>query len=316
MENREYKFDVAFSFNSLDEGIATQLNDLLSDRLKTFIYSERQKEIAGTDGQESFSQVYGATARLVVVMYRPEWGQSPWTRIEMNAIKNRSLEDGWDFSVFIPTVERPTMPPWLPKTRLYVGLQRWGIEGAAAVIEARLADQGGEPHPEMVTERAARFARAAKLKVEKEMFRRSDGGVLAANAAYAAFGDSLDERITMITPLGVQLVSKRSQEYRIVSGAGVVNLICSWRPYYANNMENVFLNATFYKGFPELPGFMPSFHEAIQLRNLRFSYELVRPDYHAWVLKENEGRRDFSPLQLAEYLLHSYLDIAEKTGTR
>jgi hypothetical protein len=33
----DFEYDVAFSFNALDEGIATQLNDLLSPRLKTFI---------------------------------------------------------------------------------------------------------------------------------------------------------------------------------------------------------------------------------------------------------------------------------------
>ena len=128
----DYEYDVAFSFNALDEGVASQLNDLLSDRMRTFIYSERQREIAGTDGQQAFSEVYGKTSRLVVVLFRPEWGETPWTRVERDAIKNRSLDEGWDFTTFIPTVAKPQMPPWLPKTRLYVGLERWGIESAAA----------------------------------------------------------------------------------------------------------------------------------------------------------------------------------------
>ena len=128
----DYEYDVAFSFNALDEGVASQLNDLLSDRMRTFIYSERQREIAGTDGQQAFSEVYGKTSRLVVVLFRPEWGETPWTRVERDAIKNRSLVEGWDFTTFIPTVAKPQMPPWLPKTRLYVGLERWGIESAAA----------------------------------------------------------------------------------------------------------------------------------------------------------------------------------------
>ena len=36
------------------------------------------------------------------------------------------------------------MPPWLPKTRLYVGLQRWGIEAAAAVIEFGVRRSDGQ----------------------------------------------------------------------------------------------------------------------------------------------------------------------------
>ncbi|MER9236229.1 hypothetical protein NKI56_29970 [Mesorhizobium sp. M0622] len=43
--------------------------------LKTFIYSERQKELAGTDGQTTFSEVYGKKARIVVILYRTEWGK-------------------------------------------------------------------------------------------------------------------------------------------------------------------------------------------------------------------------------------------------
>lgn len=42
----QFKYDVAFSFLGQDEAIAVQLNDLLSDRLRTFIYSERQLELA------------------------------------------------------------------------------------------------------------------------------------------------------------------------------------------------------------------------------------------------------------------------------
>jgi hypothetical protein len=48
MASDQYKYEVAFSFLAQDEALATGLNDLLQDRLATFLYSERQKEIAGT----------------------------------------------------------------------------------------------------------------------------------------------------------------------------------------------------------------------------------------------------------------------------
>ena len=74
-----YKYDVAFSFLQRDEPLALQLNDLLQDRVKTFIYPERQKELAGTDGEETFGKVFGEEARLAVVLYRSEWGETKWT---------------------------------------------------------------------------------------------------------------------------------------------------------------------------------------------------------------------------------------------
>jgi hypothetical protein len=308
----DFEYDVAFSFNALDEGIATQLNDLLSPRLKTFIYSERQREIAGTDGQEKFSEVYGQTARLVVVLFRPEWGETPWTRVERDAIKNRSLNDGWDFTTFVPTVERPQMPPWLPKTRLYVGLQRWGIEAAAAVIEARVAELGGNPREETVVERADRFARAAKLKQKQEEFQSSHTGVNAALKAYEDFSLATEKHAKAIAAAGIKIEVKRSQEYRILTGLSPCNAVCSFRPTYTNVLKDVHLHVDVYKGFPHLPGFMPPFDKPSKLKALRYAYRLVRPDYHAWVGIEEKGR-EFTPQQLAEHVLRAYMDIAERT---
>lgn len=99
MDENGFLYDVAFSFHSLDEGIATQLNDLLSDRFKTFIYSEQQKKLAGTDGEKNFNAVYGGEARVVIVFYRPEWGETPFTRIEQTAIRNRAFSKGYDFTL-------------------------------------------------------------------------------------------------------------------------------------------------------------------------------------------------------------------------
>jgi hypothetical protein len=214
----DFEYDIAFSFNALDEGIATQLNDLLSPRLRTFVYSERQREIAGTDGQERFSEVYGKTARLVVVLFRPEWGETPWTRVERDAIKNRSLSEGWDFTTFVPTVDRPQMPPWLPKTRLYVGLQRWGIEAAAAVIESRAAERGSSAHEETVAERADRLRRARDLKEKQEQFQSTEAGVQSARRAYEDFSLAIESHAKSIAAAGVKMEAKRSQELRILTG--------------------------------------------------------------------------------------------------
>ena len=308
----EFEYDLAFSFNALDEGIATQLNDLLSPRLKTFIYSERQREIAGTDGQEKFSEVYGKTARLVVVLFRPEWGETPWTRVERDAIKNRSLNDGWDFTIFVPTVERPQMPPWLPKTRLYVGLQRWGIEGAAAVIETRVAERGGNPRDETVVERADRFARATRFKKMQEQFESSDTGVSAALQAYEDFSRGTEKHAEAIAAAGVKVKIQRSHEYLILTGLPTCNTVCSFRPVYTNVLKDVYLNVDVYRGFPDLPGFMPPWDKPIKLKSLRYAYRLVRPDYHAWVGIEEKGR-EFTPEQLAEHVLRAYMDVAERT---
>ena len=134
-DDDKFTYDVAFSFHSLDEALATQLNDRLQDRYKTFIWYERQDILAGSDGEATFNSVYGEKARFVVAFYRKEWGETPYTRIEQTAIRNRAFHDGYDFTLFIPTDPPPSYPKWLPITRLYLSLDKFGLDGAAAVIE-------------------------------------------------------------------------------------------------------------------------------------------------------------------------------------
>ena len=196
MDISDYKYDVAFSFLAQDEALATELNDLLQDRLRTFLYSKKQGEIAGTDGEKSFNSVFGQEARMVVVLYRSSWGETPWTRIEETAIRNRGYDEGYDFVVFIPLDEPGTVPKWLPKNRLWLGLKRWGVPAAGAVIEARVEELGGKPKKEeSVTEQAARLERSLKSDEKRNRFLKSYNGV---NAAQGEFEDLREELTTLI----------------------------------------------------------------------------------------------------------------------
>lgn len=310
MADRTFEYDVAFSFTAQDEAIATELNDLLAGRLKTFIYSERQRDIAGRDGQEAFSETYAKKARVVVVIFRQSWGQTPWTRVEMDAIKNRSLEDGWDFTVFVPIEDRPILPPWLPKTRLYVGLERWGAQGAAAVIEARATERGAEAHQETVADRAARFARSEALKVKQSQFLKSDMGVNAARAAYESVKEALNSQINKLPALGIGFADKG--DFAVVRGRKGINLIVSWWVRYSNSLENVYLEAKFYKGFPDMPGYMPSFEKAVMRQSRKFSYCLVRENSTMYVEVGAKKNQEFSPEYLADQLIMNLLDVIDK----
>src|ERR1039457_1349421 len=97
-----YKYDVAFSFLNQDEGLARQLSSLFTGRLSTFVNSEQQRELGGKDGVEFFSRVFKSEARIVVVLYRPGWGATQWTRVGSTAIEERFLKQGHDFLLILP----------------------------------------------------------------------------------------------------------------------------------------------------------------------------------------------------------------------
>ena len=241
-EHPVYKYDVAFSFLAKDEALATELNDLLADRLRPFLYSKKQGEIAGTDGEETFNGVFGQESRMVVVLYRSNWGQTPWTRIEETAIRNRGYEEGYDFVKFIPLDEPGSVPKWLPRNRVWIGLKRWGIAGAASVIEDRVAELGGEPKEETVAERAARLQRTLEFRKKRELFLTSSDGAGAANAEFDALRTRLEELIgSLKSSRSIPLVLRYNTLQIVVLGL-LQGLNIQWRGYYTNTLANARLN--------------------------------------------------------------------------
>jgi len=178
----EYKYEVAFSFLQQDERIAFSINDLITDRLSTFIYSKKQEVLGGTDGEKTFNKVFYEEARIVVVLYRDGWGQTPWTRIEETAIKNRAFDKGWDFLVLVNLDTASTLPTWIPRTYIWLDYERFKPEGASAIIEQKVKEHGGQAKPETIEDKANRLKRQRSTENEREKFLNSQEAILTAIA--------------------------------------------------------------------------------------------------------------------------------------
>jgi hypothetical protein len=176
---KEYIYEVGFSFLKQDEAIAYDLNDHIQDRLSTFIYSKKQEELGGTDGEKKFNKVFYEECRVVVVLYRDGWGETPWTRIEETAIKNRAFDKGWDFLLFVNLDSNSSLPTWIPRTYIWLDYQRFKTEGAIAVIDQKVKETGGTSRQETIVEAAERLKRSRKA--EKELFLKSQEAVKEAN---------------------------------------------------------------------------------------------------------------------------------------
>jgi hypothetical protein len=190
MNGDQFVYDVAFSFLTVDEAVAAQLHSKLQGRLSAFFYAdaERQKVIAGRDGEQVYSAVFGNQARTVVILYRAEWGQTGFTQIESTAIRNRAYEQGYEFTTFINRDGSP-LPSWIPRTRVWIGIERLGLDATAAVIESRVLEAGGEPHEETAIARAERMRAERVVDSERQVFLDSQEG---ADAALQGCRDILD----------------------------------------------------------------------------------------------------------------------------
>lgn len=303
----QYKYDVAFSFLAQDEEIATGLNDMLQDRVKTFLYSRKQGDIAGTDGEKTFNKVFSEETRLVVVLYRSDWGKTSWTRIEETAIRNRAFDHGYDFVIFIPLEEPPSVPKWLPRTQLWVGIKRWGISGAASVIEARIQELGGEPHEETVTERASRLERSLKFSERRQRFLGSEQGVSAANKEFDSLRIELEQLISIIkstTSLSYKL--KFVPQKIVILAPRFPAVSVDWRYHFANTLAEAQLDITLWNGHPPFPGVM-HFENPARFEIKRFTFDLSPNDEYRWV-SSNLPKRSYSTGELASFIMKYCMD--------
>jgi hypothetical protein len=316
--NDAFKYDIAFSFVKEDEGLATQINDLVQDRYRTFLYSKAQDQLVGTDGEKTFNAVFGEEARTVAVLLRPEWGQTSWTRIEETAIRNRAYSQGYDFATFIVTAPR-TPPEWLPKTCIWYDLERFGLNGAATLLERRVQERGGIVVQETLADRVARLQRAQDFNQQREAFQRSYEGVKAAQEAHRRLVDDFKANrellhragcriqdiayggITMLVGKGVVLTGKDV----VLTGKGVVLTVRAHFPI-VNSLENTELVVEFYDGVPRLPGLLV-FEDPRTLKTWRFKFELVGPDRTAWV-----GQGHAHAPEAAEFLLKHFMELQQR----
>jgi hypothetical protein len=171
----EFKYEVAFSFLQDDEQIALDIADRIRDRVSIalFVYSERQNELAGTDGVEKFSRIFGEESRIVVVLYREGWGQTKWTRVEETAIRTRGFNEGHEFALLVK-LDRASPPVWLPPTRLYLGFERYGIDGVASSVESRVQSAGGSVKSDNAVDHALRLEREVSFTSKRNTWRYSD----------------------------------------------------------------------------------------------------------------------------------------------
>lgn len=250
MSAAEFLYDVAFSFLGEDEGTARRISDAVQGRVTTFMYSdpERQTFLAGRDGGERFAKVYGVEARTVVVLYRTGWGERGFTSAEANGIRNRAFEHGFDFTTFIPLDNPPTVPPWLPRNRLWLGLEQYGVQGAAAVIESRVQEAGGTPRREDAETVALAARRQLDAEAHRDAFLESAEGAAALVPEFWRIFAEL-ERVTKLTPGVIEVPTRPADgSPRFAAATGARRVMFALDRRYSNTTLGSKLHVTEWGG--------------------------------------------------------------------
>lgn len=194
MTTTEPKYDVAISFLNQDEPLAVKIQTRLSESMEVFVYSKKQQELAGTDGLESFRVVFREASRVVVVLYRNGWGQTPWTRVEETAITERALKQGWEWLLFVMLNSGETPPGWLPETRIRLNFADYSLEQLLGAIKIRAEKLGSSLKTETALDRAKRLEQESQARKERDRI-LAEEGMEAAQKEFNELLQILDRKI-------------------------------------------------------------------------------------------------------------------------
>lgn len=313
MTNVDQDFDVAISFLNEDLPTAKKLCEALGRSLKVFIYTEKQEELAGTDGLESFRVVFRHRARLCVILLRSKWGQTKWTRVEMQAITDRFLDEGPGF-LFVVMMEKFDPPKWIPEKLVRFSLDDFGLDEAVGAIKARALEQGSDLSKPSAAFLAAQTQRRAQFGAKRDRLFRTDEGVrLAASEA---------------TRL-IQLITDRAEEARtaapdldITFGAGQlsavirvpsVSVVCAYRNQIINVLEQAHLLLTEFRGQVRLPGEGGYYRvEPKELTRIDFAPELTEERGWCWVKKSGEV---FTSETIADEFMSRFFALVDRQSS-
>jgi hypothetical protein len=314
VNSKAYKYDVAISFLSRDEQAAQALYDSLSPNFEVFFYPRNQEELAGTDGIDSLRQAFRNESRVVTVLYRDGWGQTPWTRVEEDGIKDRFLGEGWHWLLFIMLDNASTAPKWLPERKIRLSFQDYGHEQAVGAIKARIQEVGGIVRRDDAIQRARRVEKILAARSQRESMLMRDGLPAARAEARIVFDEMarLVEQIARDSPaLGLKF-GQEAIRFVITTGRASANILL---PFAATpNSARLILRT--WRGRLQLPG-------EGRLARLR---EPEEQDVHSFLIDFKpqcgwcwrstiDPSPYFTSTELADFCVSTFLDFAVQGST-
>ncbi len=312
------KYDVAISFLTEDLALASALHDKLCEGLDVFFFPGRQEVLAGTDGLESMREPF-LQSRINLVVYREQWGQTPWTRVEAAAIKDACLENGFENLFFLVVDSTNVFPKWLPRTHVRFNYKDFSLEQAIGAIKARVQERGGQFKPLTAMRRAEIYKADEEFRLEKLGMSSAEGMHKIFENVVLLFG-TIEQLCLEINAQGhIQIecgsaVRERDRTQTCVMTDNRVGININWFQQYSNLLDNASLSVREVNGGLILPkdfGLRVYWEEPKLIRETKYKPQLSRTGEYGWGKDE---KSDFlsSPV-LAERCVIRFMDIAKLT---
>lgn len=184
----EYKYDIAISFCNEDLTVAEELAERLRPRYNVFVYTQYQDRLTGGRTDEEFRKVFLEEARLVVVLYRDNWGKTPSTLVEEEAIRDR-MRHGHEWYLFVKLDQDARMPEYLPLTYIYYAYLKFGMPSLLGSIDTKIQKLGGEAREESLVEMLLRAKKRKDSERDRLNYLSSKDAKEGRNYEHEAFFD-------------------------------------------------------------------------------------------------------------------------------
>jgi hypothetical protein len=187
-----------------------------------------------------------------------------------------------------------------------VGLDRWGIAGAASVIEARVQQAGGTLFEETPLERARRIEHEIASEEARRTFLYSEQGVISAETELLRVFDEIEnvsEEIGERNPKRVPR-AERNETHFVMSTRGF-SLELDWFLRKSNTLEDSFLHLNLWKGVISMSGV--GFGKPRALEKVKLIFDRSPAGELGW-RRSKENTMLLSSRELAEECVRILLD--------
>jgi hypothetical protein len=316
MATENPKYDIAISFLYQDLSLAQALYDKLRAGLEVFFFPGNQEVLAGTDGLESMRAPFRHESRLNVILYRPRWGNTPWTAVEELAIKESCLDNSYR-NIFVYVIESTgVLPKWLPDTHVYFSSAHYTLDEAVGAIKTRVQDRGGEYKP-------LTPSRKAELNRAEEDYRRAK--------SYMSTSDGMTKIFSKVKEL-FEEISRQCEEvnagghahidHKVDLQEGTIQQICTlggprvgmlviWYQPYGNLLQNALLGVREFNENMIIPPGHIRLQDPEMVSEAKYDPDLSRALEYGW--KPQRGPGNFvSSKELASQCVIQFLDLLNR----
>lgn len=314
------KYDVAISFLARDVAIAQALYEQLSAGLEVFFFPRNQEELAGTDGLESMREPFVNQSRINLVIYREQWGNTPWTSVEADAVKDSCLANAYRNLFFFVAEPTNVKPPWVPDTQVRFNYSDFTLEQAVGAIKLRVQERGGHYTPLTPLKRAEILKAEDDYRRAKSHMNSGEGLALIQRKVSELFQEIEIQCVAVNASGHVQIryettFKERSSHQSCILTDDQVGMIILWHQQYSNTLDNSQFSVREFIGGLILNSELDRkmyFDQPQLVGETKYEPELSRSREYGWK-KKMDHRPDFiTSSSLAEKCVIQFLDLVER----